>query len=393
VFKKLPFILLILIATTLIINPFLPVEVKQYLYAISLSVKSLILLILPFVIFSLLFSTISSLSRGATNIIGLILLALCCSNFISTFLSHYVGAWIYNFDLTLITPKEASGLQPAFIFELPKLIANDKAMFAGIISALVLGRFKPNLTKLIATKLDWFASKILNSFAILVTLFVLGFLCKMQNDGIIQLIIRDYSKIFLVVISAQIGYLLFTYAALNLFNPRKTFNSIKNILPAALAGFTTMSSAAVMPLTIMGAEQNAKNKKLSKSVIPLTVNIHLVGDCIAIPIFAYAVLKSFGMPAPELMQYIIFVMYFVIAKFSVAAIPGGGIIVMLPILEGYLGFNGEMLSLITALYILFDPVITSANVLGNGMFAKLIDNLMGVSFKGVKASGALPQES
>jgi Na+/H+-dicarboxylate symporter len=59
----------------------------------------------------------------------------------------------------------------------------------------------------------------------------------------------------------------------------------------------------------------------------------------------------------------------------VAAIPGGGIVVMLPILESCLGFNSEMLSLITALYILFDPVITSANVLGNGMFAKLIDTL------------------
>lgn len=50
---------------------------------------------------------------------------------------------------------------------------------------------------------------------------------------------------------------------------------------------------------------------------------------------------------------------------------------MLPILEKYLGFNVEMMSLITALYILFDPVITAANVLGNGCFAKMIDNLLG----------------
>ena len=46
---------------------------------------------------------------------------------------------------------------------------------------------------------------------------------------------------------------------------------------------------------------------------------------------------------------------------------------MLPILEQYLEFNSDMLSLITALYILFDPIITSANVLGNGTFAKIID--------------------
>lgn len=70
-------------------------------------------------------------------------------------------------------------------------------------------------------------------------------------------------------------------------------------------------------------------------------------------------------------------MYFVLAKFSVAAVPGGGILVMLPILEAYLGLNGEMLSLITALYLLFDPVITCANILGNGAFAQGLADLKG----------------
>ena len=109
----------------------------------------------------------------------------------------------------------------------------------------------------------------------------------------------------------------------------------------------------------------------------MTVNIHLVGDCIAIPIFAYAVLKSFGMTEPSVYNYLIFTIHFVMMKFSVVAIPGGGIIVMLPILERYLGFNGDMMSLITALYVLFDPVITASNVLGNGALAKGIDRLIG----------------
>ena len=50
---------------------------------------------------------------------------------------------------------------------------------------------------------------------------------------------------------------------------------------------------------------------------------------------------------------------------------------MLPILEAHLGFNSDMMSLITALYILFDPVITSANVLGNGGFSMVITDLHG----------------
>ena len=135
-----------------------------------------------------------------------------------------------------------------------------------------------------------------------------------------------------------------------------------------------MSSVAAMPLTLVGVEKNAKNPEVSRSIIPATVNIHLIGDCFAIPIFAFAILKSFGVLEPSCFNYIVFAFYFVLAKFSVAAVPGGGILVMLPILETYLGFNGEMLSLITTLYILFDPLITSANILGNGAFALCIGN-------------------
>lgn len=82
------------------------------------------------------------------------------------------------------------------------------------------------------------------------------------------------------------------------------------------------------------------------------------------------------MAEPVLPDYFIFAFYFVLAKFSVAAIPGGGILVMLPILESYLGFNAEMMSLITAIYILFDPVITCVNVLGNGAFAVIVDKIV-----------------
>jgi Na+/H+-dicarboxylate symporter len=155
------------------------------------------------------------------------------------------------------------------------------------------------------------------------------------------------------------------------------------MLPAAIAGFGSMSSAAAMPLTILGTEKNSQNPDFARSIIPATVNVHLIGDCFAIPIFAFAVLKGFGVENPAFSTYLIFAAFFVLAKFSVAAVPGGGILVMLPILESYLGFNAEMLSLITALYILFDPVITCANVMGNGGFAMLLGKLFESRQEGV----------
>jgi Na+/H+-dicarboxylate symporter len=375
-FRKMPFILISIIIAILLINPLLSLKTKQIFYALSLTLKSGIVLLLPFIIFSLLFKTAVGLAHRATAIIAGILICVCCSNFLSTFLSHYVGSWIYHFNLSLIVPVEAQGLTPAFTFQFPKLIANNTAMFAGIMGGIILGMIKAELAETLATRLTALVSLILKGFMLIIPVFVAGFVVKLQYDGVIQTIIKDYSLIFILIAVAQFGYIFTLYLLLNRFNWQATLKNIKNLLPAALAGFSTMSSAAVMPLTIMGAENNAQNKNLAKSVIPATVNIHLIGDCFAIPIFAYAVMKSFGVAEPSLLTYLSFVLYFVLAKFSVAAIPGGGIIVMLPILETYLGFNAEMLSLMTALYILFDPVITSANVLGNGAFARLIDRLM-----------------
>jgi Na+/H+-dicarboxylate symporter len=316
-----------------------------------------------------------NLARRATLVVLLILLCVCSSNVISTFLSHYIGEWVYHFNLSLVKPNSVQTLLPAWSFEFPKLMANDKAMFAGIVLGIILGVFQSRKVHFFAERLDWFVLKILASFAYLIPLFIAGFMVKLQYDGVVQIIFKDYTLIFATIALALVTYISFLYLALNNFNFIKTLSAVRNMLPAAIAGFGAMSSAAAMPLTIAGCQANTKNKDLASSVVPMTVNIHLIGDCFAIPIFAYAVMKSYGIAEPSLYSYLVFLTYFVVAKFSVAAVPGGGILVMLPILESHLGFNAEMLSLMTALYVLFDPVITCANVLGNGAFAKLIDRL------------------
>jgi len=372
-FHKMPLVLIGLIAIVIGLGQFIPLEVKQFLFACSLSIKSIILFLLPLVIFGLLFKTAVNLSRQATGVILIILAAVCCSNFAAAFLSHYVGSIVYHFDLSIAAPIEADALQPAWQWGLPQLIANDKAMFTAILFGIVFALLTPKRANSLADKLQRLVNHILKLFMYLIPVFVAGYLIKLESDGMINTILHDYAGIFLVVAAAQFTYIGFLYLLLSKGRLLVFFKSIKNMLPAAISGFTTMSSAASLPLSIAGVEANAKNKELARSIVPATVNIHLLGDCFAIPIFAYAVLKSFGMPEPSLMTYLIFTMYFVIAKFSVAAVPGGGIIVMLPILGTYLGFNAPMMSLITALYILLDPVITCANVLGNGAFARIIE--------------------
>lgn len=374
-FTKMPFILAIIIISIIFLGKIIPVNLQQTLYAISLTSKSIIVFLLPIIIFCLLFRSTVNLAKDASHLILLVVIGACCSNFIATFLTQYVGIWIYSFDMSLIMPKESNVLLASWQFNLSATIPNNQVMLIAIISGILATKFKPQLAEKISKKLDYLASIILQAFSFLIPLFVTGFIIKLQFEGTIYVIIKDYTKVFVIILLSQILYLTLLYLMISGFDIKTFIKNIRNMLPAAILGFSTMSSAASMPLTIIGVGNDAKNKNFVKSIIPLTVNIHLIGDCLAIPIFAFAILKNYNMPALEFFSYLVFTCYFVLAKFSVAAVPGGGIIVMLPILSTYLGFNAEMMSLITALYILFDPIITCVNILGNGAFAQAMDRV------------------
>lgn len=374
-FHQMPAVLAIIIFTIVAFGSYIPLPLAEVLFGISLTIKSVIIFLLPVIIFSLLYKAATNLAKDASRIIMIILGGVIVSNFITTSLCQVIGIIIHGFDISLTIPNENDALRGRILFTMPSLIPNHYAMFSGIIMGILSIRIFPRKTEIICTFFEKITTQLLKAITLMIPLFVAGFIVKLQHDGVITQIIRDYTLIFAIIALSQFGYIILVYFIVEKFNFSRSVTSIKNMIPATLSGFSTMSSAASMPLTIIGAEKNAQNKDLVHTVIPATVNIHLIGDCIAIPCFAYAILKNYNLPQPDISTYFIFTVYFVLAKFSVAAIPGGGIIVMLPILDKYLGFNTEMLSLITALYILFDPFITSANVLGNGAFARIIDKL------------------
>ncbi len=368
-FRKMPFILLALILALGAVHSWIPPNIQSILYGFSLSIKSVIVFFLPCVIFGLLLKASIGFAKSASKTILTIFIAILISNFLSTMISFVVGKFTYQFDLAMPFPQEGTGLQPAFVFLLPKWIGNDITMAAALLLGILLGRLKPNWAPQILVWVDRITGVLLKGLLYVIPLFLTGFFIKMYHDQVVGSIIENYSLVFGIIAFFVFGYITFIYFIASRNAGISFLESIKNMLPAMIAGFGSMSSAAAMPLTILGTEKNSNSPALARSIIPATVNVHLIGDCFAIPTFAFAVLKSFGLSDPTFFTYLIFAAFFVLAKFSVAAVPGGGILVMLPILEAHLGFDPTMLSLITALYILFDPIITAANVLGNGGFA------------------------
>ena len=148
------------------------------------------------------------------------------------------------------------------------------------------------------------------------------------------------------------------------------------MMPAGLTGFSTMSSAATMPVTLACVEKTTKDRQFTNLLIPATTNIHMLGDDLTLMITSMTLLSVFGIPWPDLVHFLPFALAFSLAKLSCVGIPGASVLVILPVLQSYLGFTPEMISVVTTIYVLQDPFGTCANVMGNGAFALLIHRLV-----------------
>ena len=154
------------------------------------------------------------------------------------------------------------------------------------------------------------------------------------------------------------------------FKKDRIIEIFKNAFPAIVTAFSTMSSAAALPISLDAAEKNTKDKVLADAVMPLTLNFHMVGDTIIVPILAMLVALTFNHPLPSVHEFILFGVFFVLNKFA-----GGTIMVTIPVLQRYMGFDDSMTAFIIALYGVIDPIATSGNVAANNFFVVIFQKI------------------
>ncbi len=374
---KLPIMLLAVLLLPLFWGSFVPVEIKSTCYAISLTMKGLLEFVLPFIIFSFVFSCLSNLKNGAVFFVFLLIGCVFISNFTALmfgYTSGYIGLNLMQFKETAV--ELSIKLLPAWEFHLNKLITNDLALMIGFAVGIYFS-LRPNAkAKTIATHLNKLSNNFLKrAFVPLLPLFILGFVFKMEYEQILETSLKVYGPILVLIIATQWLYISFWYMVASKFSLKKFAFYLKNVLPASLTGLSTSSSAASMPILLIGTEKNLDDPQQAKMLIPAIINIHTIGSAIGIPILSLATLLAFGMPMPSVTVFMVFAFYTALAKYAVAAVPGGVIIVVAPILEAHLGFSSDMIGLITAVYLICDPFGTTANVTANGVFPILFTKL------------------
>jgi Na+/H+-dicarboxylate symporter len=274
-------------------------------------------------------------------------------------------------------------LVPSWEYPIHPLVKNDIALISGVVFGLIcsisrLTHFVERISEILSVLANIVLKKIICP---ILPVFVLGFIMKMQHEGSLLLIMREYSTLLLLVAILTYGYMFIVVFFLSKRSVKDSMEKFRNILPGVLIGLFSMSSAAAIPSTIEGSEKNLSNKNIARFVVPATANMHLLGDCFAIPIIGLALIVSFGHVLPSCSEYLVFTLYGVIAKFAAAGIPGGSAIIFLPIFENVFGFSAPMLTALTAIYVLFDPIATSSNVFGHGMFAILFEKIYNKIFE------------
>lgn len=271
-------------------------------------------------------------------------------------------------------------LSPAFTVTAIRSLIHAKANMYALTFGLVTGLFctftKRDIQSF-AAQLNKYANFVLKKIILpLLPLLISGFIVKIHYEGMLVVVVREYGKLLIIISLVTYLYMFVALFVLSNCNIKSTMAKFKNLIPGISIGMFSMSSAAAIPSTIDACQKNIGDERIARFVVPATANMHLLGDCFVLPVIGLALMLSFGKGIPSMQDYFVFSVMGVLAKFSSAGIPGGSALVLMPVFIKTLGFTAEMCTAVTTIYILFDPIATSANVFGHGVFAELFNKVL-----------------
>lgn len=377
---SLPSQLLIVILAAISVSSMVSLEFVRAAYTFSVIFKDVLAFFLPFVVFSFILGAIVSFEKNASKVLSILLGLIFVSNITAACVAYTIGSFFLsrgNWNMNIQDLVLNTQVEPFFRFTLPSIVRPEFALIAAIIIGILCSFFRNKEFENKIIQLKDMVEKGLTFILIpLLPLYIFGFLLKISYEGTFVTLFQNYGKAFLLLIGSQTIYLIWMYCISNGFNLKRIFRSVKNMLPAYITAFSTMSSAATIPVSIDGAYKNTNNKKLANLAMPIMANVHLLGASFSTPLLSLVTLKLFVGSIPEFSLYIKFIFYFGTSMFAVSGIPGGGILVVTPILISMLGFSGDMIDVITTLYMLQDPFGTAANIMGDGALVLVVNKIL-----------------
>jgi Na+/H+-dicarboxylate symporter len=367
---SLPVQLCLVIGVVCVFGGIISLSLMRLFYTFSTMFKEILCFMLPLIIFSFVVNGVLLLKKNAPFVLAVMIGMIFISNFCVALSVYGIMKCIEPFLASSDCAHELisnGSLEPFFLLKLPTIIKSEFALLSALIVGLFFSYFQSVMVEKMIEKMkksiEWF---LMYCFVPLLPIYIFGFLLQMRYEGMLILLIKQYGTTFFLIVGVQICYLMMLYFGMTGFSFKKTREAIINAMPSYLTAFGTMSSTLTVPVSIECAVKNNVNRPLAHIAMPIMANLHLLGDSVGTPILAMVTMYLFSGFLPNFEQYFSFVIYFCTAMFAVSGIPGGGILVMIPVLISAFNFTPAMVGIVTTLYFLMDSFGTAANVMGDG---------------------------
>lgn len=377
---KLLFKIIIAIALGVVLGSFVPEIAIKFFATFNDLFGSFLGFIIPLIIIGFIVPGIGLLGRGAGKLLGLTAIIAYLSTIIAGIVAFFVAKGLYP---TLLKGQEmtnlddpSKGLVNGFLdFVIAPPIEVLTALILSFVVGLGIAATKGDGLLNLSVEFRRIIELVINKVIIPILPFhIFGIFANMTYTGQVTTIISVFAKVFLLIITLHLLYLLFIYVTAGTMAKENPLKMLKTMTPAYFTALGTQSSAATIPVTLDSAKKLNVRSNVADFTVPLLANIHLAGSTITLLCTALAVMFiqgnafSFGTIFP-------FILILGVTMVAAPGVPGGAVMAAIGLLESMLGFGPAMVSLMIALYLAQDSIGTACNVTGDGAITSIVNTL------------------
>jgi len=201
-----------------------------------------------------------------------------------------------------------------------------------------------------------------------------------EDPAILQALLW-YAMTVVTGLLLMIGFYLLLVGLIVKKNP---FWFLKQLAPAQLLAFTTSSSAATLPVTMVRVEEHlGVEKEVSSFVLPVGATINMDGTSLYQAVAAVFIGQALLAPdmALTLSDQLTIILTALMASIGSAAVPGAGMVMLVIVLQAVGKFTPDQIAIGLALIFAVDRPLdmlrTTVNVTGDATVSMLVAKSLG----------------
>ncbi|MDR3061924.1 MAG: dicarboxylate/amino acid:cation symporter [Dysgonamonadaceae bacterium] len=371
---------IIAIVSGITLGYFLPEGVVRIFITFNGIFSNFLSFCIPLIILGLVAPGISDLGKKAGKLLLITVVLAYGSSLFSGFYTYFSCKSLFgyldlgNAPVTIDHPESISSI-PFFKIDMPPVFDVMTALILAFVLGIGAAAVGADTLKKFFQEFKQIVELLISRIIIpLLPLYIFGIFLSMSYSGSTLQIISIFGKVIGIIFVLHIFLLIIQFCIAGVVGRQNPFKLLYRMLPAYMTALGTSSSAATIPVTLEQVKRNGVSEDVADFCVPLCATIHLSGSTMKIVAMSLAVCMIQGLPY-DLQLYSGFIMLLGIMMIAAPGVPGGAIMASVALLQSFLGFDGQSVGLMIALYIAIDSFGTACNVTGDGAIAIIVDKI------------------